>query len=529
MAAVSSNERSSRYERYRSVDARAASGWSLQTLVQPAPLYGANGIRIGPDGRCWIAEFRGGSISAWDPESGRISLEVPLGGPIAGPDDLAFGADGSMYVTEFGEGRVDGLRSDGTYFVLVDDSPKANGITIGAGGRLFVDEFRAGGRLLEVDRRARNRTRVIAELEFPNALETGPDGRLYVSDVVAGVIYSVDPDDGVVRKELGDFSMPAAVKFDGRGRVVIAENGTGIVHAVDLATGEREILAELAPGLDNVCFDSAGRLYVSSAFLGDVTRFVGGRKDRSTDGGLNGPYGIDARRDGGFVIADQLRIVQLDRDGGTLSTIWEFLLPDRSFVVVDLASVSDFLFVVTGTGEVRRLDPAARAHDLVLADDVSAAAVTPYKDGVLVAHVNGTTTTLDPAGRIVGEARLDLAHVTGFAAWKSSIAACDADTGTVLVQDQHGTSVKLSGFAAPESVALGADGVFVAETERRQVTHVDLSRDTRTPIATGLPMGLPQPSPRSGRRAALVKAADGSLVVGCDGDGSVRRLCRESP
>jgi hypothetical protein len=45
-------------------------------------------------------------------------------------------------------------------------------------------------------------------------------------------------------------------------------------------------------------------------------------------------------------------------------------------------------------------------------------------------------------------------------------------------------------------------------------------------VATDLPLGMPQPGPRLGRRASLLAEAAGSVVMGCDGDGSIRRLRR---
>ena len=43
-----------------------AEGWSLERLTPPSRLYGANGLRTGPDGRIYVAQVVGSQISALD-------------------------------------------------------------------------------------------------------------------------------------------------------------------------------------------------------------------------------------------------------------------------------------------------------------------------------------------------------------------------------------------------------------------------------------------------------------------------------
>ena len=64
--------------------------------------------------------------------------------------------------------------------VLRDDLPCANGITVHQ-GRLFINECRDGGRLMELDlQRRRRRGSCLENLPSPNAMEVGPDGLLYL-------------------------------------------------------------------------------------------------------------------------------------------------------------------------------------------------------------------------------------------------------------------------------------------------------------------------------------------------------------
>lgn len=82
-----------------------AEGWHLQRLTPVSRLFGANGVRTGPDGRLYVAQVAGSQISAIDVTSGEIEAISPMGGQIVGPDDLpAHRADRLDLAT----GHVDG-------------------------------------------------------------------------------------------------------------------------------------------------------------------------------------------------------------------------------------------------------------------------------------------------------------------------------------------------------------------------------------------------------------------------------------
>jgi len=506
----------SRYERYRSVEPTLAPGWTIDTVVAPAPLYNANGIATGPDGLCWIAEARSGSVTTWNAQTDNLVTKIPVGGPLTSPDDLAFASDNTAYFSEFLDDRIDGLTARGNYFVLVEGSTGVNGITVTPDDRLFVNEFRSGGRLMEVDRRLPGIFRVIAELEFPNALELGADGRLYMPDVVAGTVQSVDPDTGSVRVEADGFEMPTAVKFDPRGHVAVAEHLTGNVWSIDLVTRERHLLAQGPAGLDNLCFDRTGRLYVSNAILCHVQRFDHGQLDAETGSGLLGPYGLGRATDGSVLVADKARIVTLSADVRE-GTVWERRYPDRTFGVVGVAALGEALVAVTDTGELRRLDPKHGTHERV--DIGPPAAVTPFGTGVLVALADGRAIELDADLQPVHERSLGLPRASALGARDGNVTACDREGGVVVVETKT-----FAGFDKPEAVAFHEGAVLIAEVGARRVTRLDPFTGETAVVAADLPFGFPVKRPRADRRSTLLSLDDGSVLVGCDGDGSVRQL-----
>src|ERR1051325_8208503 len=146
------------------------SGWSLERLTAPSRLFGANGLRAGPDGRIYVAQVVGSQISALDVGTGRVESVSAKGGDIIAPDDVAFDPQGNLYATEYYDGRVSVRGVDGRTRVLRDELPGANGITFHQ-GRLFVDECRIGGRLMELDLNGGAPRVLLDNLPLPNAME----------------------------------------------------------------------------------------------------------------------------------------------------------------------------------------------------------------------------------------------------------------------------------------------------------------------------------------------------------------------
>ena len=175
-----------------------------------------------------------------------------------------------------------------------------------------------GGRVLELDRNERNRARVIVEgLDWLNALERGPDGRLYVPQVFGGVVLAVDVETGAVEQVVDGLAIPTAVKFDPAGRLVIAEAGSGNITRIDLATGERSTVCRPGVSIDNFCFDRDA-LYTSN-FVEARGRAVGCRRRHLTTtvgpGGLIGPATVSRWDDDHLVVADHNSIIRVGLDG----------------------------------------------------------------------------------------------------------------------------------------------------------------------------------------------------------------------
>ncbi|HXO12320.1 MAG TPA: SMP-30/gluconolactonase/LRE family protein, partial [Mycobacterium sp.] len=342
-----------------------AEGWHMERLTPPSRLFGANGLRTGPDGRIYIAQVTGSQISALDVGTGQLGTISPKGGDIIAPDDVAFGPRGDLYATEVMDGRVSVRGADGTTRVLRGDVPSANGITVHQ-GRLFIGECREGGRLLELDL-AGGEPRVLLEnVPSPNAMEVGPDGLLYFPVMGANEIWRIGLDGGAPETVASGLGVPDSVKFDAAGQIVSTQVHSGQVLRIDPRTGEQTVLAELNPGLDNLTFVD-DRLFVSN-FTGEITEILaGGQTQTVLPGGLNWPLDLAVGSDGNLYIADGTYFYLLLPDH-TLQTVGMLFTPGYPGFVRGLAPAGPGEFVVTTSGgQVLRIDPRT-GEQTVLAD-----------------------------------------------------------------------------------------------------------------------------------------------------------------
>jgi sugar lactone lactonase YvrE len=525
----------SRYEVTHAVE--LAESWRLERVTAPSRLFGANGLRTGPDGRVYIAQVTGSQISALDHRTGRLETFSAKGGEIVAPDDVAFDARGNLYATEVMDGRVSMLDSAGRARVLRDDVPSANGITVHR-DRLFIGECREGGRLMEFDL-AGGPPRVLLEnVPSPNAMEVGPDGLLYFPVMGANEIWRVDPDGGEPQRVAGDLGVPDSVKFDPHGYLVSTQVASGQVLRIDPRSGEQRLLAQLSPGLDNCTF--VGDRVLVSNFTGEITEISPDGATRTVlPGGLNWPLDLTVGHNGQLYIADGTYFYTALPDG-SLRTVGMLFSPGYPGFLRGVASIGPGEFVVaTSGGQVSRYRPAASESE-VLADgfdQLYGVAVSP--NGVVFVEL-GTGRVLSlRSGGVVEVLASDLREPVGV--------AIDAD-GTCLVSEAGaGRVVGVNGSAIdtvvadlqrPQGICVHDGVLYVVDAGAKELIAFDPNTNVRHTIASGLPVGPPPgvvPKPLKGMPpfsgpqgpfAGVAAAADGTLYISADGDGSILALRR---
>jgi subtilisin-like proprotein convertase family protein len=312
-------------------------------------------------------------------------------GGLGGSFDLTFGTDGDLYVTGFSTtngnivGRYDGV---GGYFegVFANGSPNGQGLTFGPNGDLYVADGNSAVHRFSGTTGAH--MGIFASrslLEGPRTPRFGPDGNLYVTNIVSD----------------------AVTRFNG-------QTGAFIDEFVTRGSGGLDFPWGLAFGPDNTG-DGAAELYVASLRTNNILRYNGatgaflGVFVPGGSGGLANPnmltFGPDTSGDGvqdlyvaaGNVLRyDGLTGAFIDTfvDGAGAGTLT--FGPDGSLYVGSGTGVSRYhtplrdtyklslvagaqltLATATPLGSLNTLDPQLRFYDpagtLVASDDNSAA------------------------------------------------------------------------------------------------------------------------------------------------------------
>ncbi|WP_052863123.1 NHL repeat-containing protein [Streptomyces niger] len=539
----------SRYGGIASAPASGGTRWDVRRLNLPSPLWGSNGVAFGPDGRLYAAQFLAGQISAVDPATGDVETIVPMDGPVQSPDDLAFGADGSMYITDLVPGRVWRRSPLGDYSLVSDEVQVPNGITC-IGDRLFVNEMRMNGRLLELFPESGGPPKVLTEgLALGNAMQLGPDGHLYYPHMVTGQVWRIPPDGGTPEVVAEDVHEPVAVRFDLGGVLMVLSRGrAGIVTRIDLhGTGSRSVVTSGLVGLDNAAFDTENRMFVSSFATGGITELhPDGRTREIVPRGLDGPFGVAVDPVGTVYAADHYRVAGPEHRAadGTDDVTTHVLRPFAHGIAAD----GGLLHLTSQYGEVTTYDPE-RGSTRVRATGLrrpTGIAVLPG-GGLAVAETDaGRVLVLEGGGEgdegnhdtvtVLAEGLDHPVDVAYDAAGRCYVS--DERRGAVLRIEAGRTVTVADGLDAPQGLAALGDDLYVVETGARQLRAVSLTTGEHRIEAAELPVGLP---PGTGPRtdpalfthgmpgaprqfAGLAAAPDGSLLLSANGEGTVLRL-----
>lgn len=516
-----------RWQMYDQTPTTAATGWRFEPVTPSSRLGGSNGMTIGPDGRLYVTQVFASQVTAVDVESGVHEVFSPLGGGIIGPDDGIFAADGTFFATEPMIGRVSARHPDGSYRVVGDDLPGANGITVDhAGRRLFVDEFRPGGRLMELDPSGAAPPRFLMEdLNGPNAPAMGPDGRLYFPQVFANQIWAYDLEGGKGELAVDDLSVPTAVKFDSRGRIVTSESGAGRITAIELESGRRETLAEVPRGIDNVSVGPGDRIFVSHYVDGRVAEETAGRQRVLSAPGFLGPHGLTLARDGRLLIADGLSVAELSADGSITRRL--ILLIDLPGLAAGVCEVGDDLLVATHTDVLRYPGQSGPPSVLVAGlQGVSSIVADGEAGAILVERDGGRVQRIAPDGsaQVLASGLHRPGAVARSAAGNLYVSQGDGRPVVVLADD--GARPVVEGLADAQGLAINGDTLLVADVGSHELVAVGLANGSRSVAVHGARIGQPCPGLVPAAFCSVCADDRGGFYVGANGDGSIHTLSR---
>ena len=520
--------------RYTAAPARTAEGWALERLTPPSRLFGANGLRTGPDGRLYVAQVSGSQVSAIDVDSGAIEVISAKGGDIVAPDDLVFDDEGNLYATEITEGRVSVRAPNGATRVLYGDLPVANPITFHQ-GRLIAGECRPGGRIMELDRDGGAPRLIASDVPMPNAFSVGPDGKLYFPVMGANEIWRVDLAGGTPERVAGDLGLPDSVKFDSQGFIVSTQVASGQVLRIDPRNGERTVLAQLTPGLDNLSFVGE-RLFVSNISGYIVELLKDGKTRDLVPDGFNWPLGLAADPQGLLYVADGAfsYTLQPGQERQLAGMLFHPGYPGYSRGVA--ASGQGEFIVTTANGAVARYRPAQQWSEVIAEGFDQLYGVAAHGSAVAFAEF-GTGRVLSAAGRNVETLASGLRQPKGVALGADGSCYVSESGGGRVVKISGGkTQTLIDGLRQPEGLLLRGPSLLVLDAGAQELIEIDLGKGSRRSLASGLPVGAPAGvvpktlkavgvlSGPMGPFAGLAAGPDGTIYLSGDAEGSVLAL-----
>jgi sugar lactone lactonase YvrE len=445
---------------------------------------------MGSDNYLYVAQAFGGQISAVNLDGSASKIVSPTDGAIVAPDDLAFDSRGNLFVTEVMSARVSALRPNGDIQIIAEHVPVANGIVV-HNDRIFMSEFNPEGRILELYPDGAPPRVIASNLMMPNALSVGSDGYLYFPLVPLGDVWRVAIRGGVAEKVSGGFDIPTAVKFSPDGMLTIVESGTGVITGLDVKTGRKTQLGQVAFGIDNLDYTSDGRLFVSHFTDGSITEVTSSTESRALIcGGMLGPFGLAAGADGNLIIADGMSMATLTEQGLLRRPA---MLLQHGFpgyvrgVAVD--KVGNALFT-NSAGVIARYSPGTEA-EILAADFDRLMGICVSDDGNIYAAESG-------AGAIV-ERKPD-GSVRRIGGLNIPCGLCTDDNGNIYVSDEGDGTVKrlnngafetlVKGLSRPQGIAFVDNSLFVVDRGSHALVKINCSNGDQTLVADNLPVGM---------------------------------------
>lgn len=490
----------------------------VRTIVEAAALPVANGIIFDDRDVLHVASLDGRRIFAMDPDTGEI---LDTFGPEVGvdvPDDLIFGPDGSLYWTAFSFGEVGRLAPDGSV-AIQSVAPGTNPITFSDDGRLFASQCFLGETVYELDPNLVVPPKEVISFDGTfcglNGMDWGPDDHLYGPRQFAGDVVRVDVDaDPATFEVVADgFDGPGAVKFDRKGRLHVLDALRGEITRFDADFSKRRVIARTTPGLDNLAFDSEGRLFVSSFSDNFVVELVEegdcdeeegecGQFRTVSPGGQGVAIGITVvpvvrER---IIVADAYTLREYGARSGRQEDITRWLPGGNPALPQTVAWDDGNLILASFSGGfVQVWDRDAKE---VIEQHAFGAAINAIRFGpdLIVADFATNSVVRIPANSMARETLLDgLLVPAGLAASEDDLWVGDQGAGKIwkVVEDGAVLGVPVlvaDGLEGPEGLAFHPSGdLLVVEAGVGRISRIDLETGARSTVADDLAIGAEGP------------------------------------
>ncbi len=498
--------------------------YSQQFLVPGSWFHGVHGLAFNKDDQLFAGSVIGQTLYRVQVDSGEVDRVIDP--PTGMADDIAFADDGTMAWTAFLIGKVYVRKPNGKTIEVANGMSGPNSLAFGKDGRLFVSEVFLGDALYEIDIKnvdkpdfkplARNELRRIAEkLGGLNGFEVHKDdGFLYGPLWFKGEIVKVNLETGATEVIASGFKTPAAANIDPQNRdnVYVVDTGTGGIWSVSLTSKVKKLVASMKPGLDNLAFDSRGRLFVTSmtdngVYLVDKQTgahrtIVEGKLAVPTDLAVTSEDGKDTVH-----VADVFSYRKVDGANGDVTDVLRVHGETHAYPIGISVGPKNVLLSSWFSNTVEKVDRKTGKLVATLGEFAAPVDAVEFADGTMyVAELaSGNLVKVSADGKerstVMKELRGPVAMVHGAG---PLIYVTEISAGVVTEIDvAAGTRrVVADNLTGPEGIDLGPDGrLYVAEVGQKRVVAIDPATGAKTVIASNLDIGL---APFPGGPPALV-------------------------
>jgi sugar lactone lactonase YvrE len=534
--------------------APVAKEYSQQFLVPGSWFHGVHGLAFNKDDQLFAGSVVGQTIYRVQVDSGEVDRVIDP--PTGMADDIAFADDGTMAWTAFLLGKVYIRKPNGKTIEVAQGLSGPNSLAFGKDGRLFVTEVFLGDALYEVDLKnvdkpdfkpfARNELRRVAEkMGGLNGFEIHKDdGFLYGPIWFKGEIVKVNLETGASEVIASGFKIPAAANIDPQNRdnIYVVDTGTGGIWSVSLTSKAKRLVASMKPGLDNLAFDSRGRLFVTS--MTDNGIYMVDKQTGSwrtiVEGKLAIPADLAVTTEGGketVHVADVFSYRNVDGTTGAVTDVLRVHGETHSYPTGISVGPKHTLLSSWFSNTVQKIDRKTGKLVATLGEFTAPVDALEAADGTIyVAELaTGNLVKVSPDGKtrtnIVKELRgpVALAQGAGTQIYVTEIAAgavtqIDVATGA--------RKVVADNLAGPEGIDVGPDGkLYVAEVGQKRVVAIDPANGHKVVIASNLDIGL---APFPGGPPALMPTGvavsrSGAVYVSADIRNALYKLTPPSP
>ena len=486
-----------------------------QLLVPGSWFHGVHGLAFNKDDQLFAGSVIGQTIYRVQVDTGEVDRFIDRHEGMA--DDIAFAEDGTMAWTSFLTGKVYVRRANGNKNIEVATGLAGpNSLAFTKDGRLYVSEVFLGDALYEIDIKNVDRPehkalqkselrRVADKLGGLNGFEIRrDDGFLYGPLWFKGQVVKINLESGVIDVVAQGFTTPAAANIDpsNSDNLYVVDVATGQIWVVSLTSRSRRLVASLKPGLDNLAFDSRGRLFVSSMtdngiYLVDK---VTGAWRTIVEGKLAIPGDVAVTSDGNretLHVADLFSYRTVDGQSGAVSDVLRVHGDTHAYPIGLSVGPRHVLLSSWFSGTVEKVDRKTGKLVATLADFTTPVDAIEAADGTIyVAELaTGNLVKVSADGKTRSIAAKDLRGATAMAQGPGNLVyITEIAAGAVLQIDvvSGARKVVADGLAGPEGIDVGPDGrIFVAEVGQQRVLAIDPASGARAVIASNLDIGLP--------------------------------------